>query len=944
MTCPREGWGLVAARGSARMAAPPLLLADPQSSSLVVVADLVISVHRFSAAAAAFVASHHFSVAESVNEPNAKPIAAAAVIDGATGLRSLCAAFRAPAADGGARYVFGLVDVRAHTFICLARRTIDHARAPALQHTLADGPVLCVSAVGMLVVLQPDDADDEHAPDDDRANGTGESSSALLTVQLPMAGMQPTLLCTYSGDEDEEEGASALLLLVGAGGTATPSSSLASATSQATRQLATCPLHSRSSTDATAATTPLGMRAPALAASAASITCAEAQWAVPGGGGAAGLLGNAPTDGAWDSGVCPVLRVWAGMHDGRVLCFGMAGEEAPLCSISLPEAHMPLRAIALPLQHGGDASIIAVLCEAPAAAPPGPTSTAARKRLLLLNPLGETQRALDDVDGFLCHELLGCSIPQIFARRAAFTITGAAAPALSGYTLVGLSATFADVPASTEAPPVQSSRASRAHDAAVARRRQLGRVAAALTDRLRLGQAEVQRTRRLTDERRLLTAYAEQLLLAEAERASVHRSTVSGMHAAAADAAAANAAAADATAAGSRLEERWRAAAQLAPLQRVASRRRQPAPPAQTAVAQRGSKPLSLAPLRVSILGHGMRQGYWLLRLGVHNGGTRPAEWVSGALAHPSMSVHSHADGLRHLEAGASSSITMAVALPALLRPGVTDIDTLLIWHAPCSRARDTDADEATGDVAVDWRWQRCIGPRVRVDGGALFERALRSLAPAAPPTLVLPASLTRSVALVIEAPAGSLSLLELPRMLAGMLGLRPSDGDKGGSVESSGAALMRLPPHAAQLVTLRSPVGCGVADGCGVSTTLEARVGATGRCAELVLSASGAAHASVLAAAIRTVRSGLPSGTRLEVSAAGGSVLDCLRKASLAMQAELAGAASACEAFREAHAVAAAPEAAVAAALTFANEVGALQSATDAQMSVLHRLAMSTP
>ena len=128
------------------------------------------------------------------------------------------------------------------------------------------------------------------------------------------------------------------------------------------------------------------------------------------------------------------------------------------------------------------------------------------------------------------------------------------------------------------------------------------------------------------------------------------------------------------------------------------------------------------------------------------------------------------------------------------------------------------------------------------------------------------------------------------------------------------------------------------------MSTALEARVGATGRCAELVLSASGAAHASVLAAAVRTVRSGLPSGTRLEVSAAGVGVLDCLRKASLAMQAELAGAASACEAFREAHARAAAPEAAVAAALTFANEVGALQSATDAQMSVLHRLTMSTP
>ena len=45
--------------------------------------------------------------------------------------------------------------------------------------------------------------------------------------------------------------------------------------------------------------------------------------------------------------------------------------------------------------------------------------------------------------------------------------------------------------------------------------------------------------------------------------------------------------------------------------------------------------------------------------------------------------------------------------------------------------------------------------------------------------------------------------------------------------------------------------------DGGGGTTLLEVRIGGTGRCAELILTASGSAHDAVLASAVSALRAG---------------------------------------------------------------------------------------
>ena len=141
---------------------------------------------------------------------------------------------------------------------------------------------------------------------------------------------------------------------------------------------------------------------------------------------------------------------------------------------------------------------------------------AASRQLLLLNSLGEPQRTVNDVDSFFCHDLLGCGYPQILARRAAFRLDGDNTP--RGYTLIGLSATFADVAAEASAPPPPPTiAAQKAHDGAVARRKQLLGVASALKERLSSGDAAVVRASREAFERGLLTGHVERLLLAEAD-------------------------------------------------------------------------------------------------------------------------------------------------------------------------------------------------------------------------------------------------------------------------------------------------------------------------------------------------------------------------------------------------------------------------------------------
>ena len=62
----------------------------------------------------------------------------------------------------------------------------------------------------------------------------------------------------------------------------------------------------------------------------------------------------------------------------------------------------------------------------------------------------------------------------------------------------------------------------------------------------------------------------------------------------------------------------------------------------------------------------------------------------------------------------------------------------------------------------------------------------------------------------------------------------------------------LALPPHAARALVYRSAGAVG-GDG-GVGTALEVRMGGTGRCAELELTAKGGAHDAVLSAAVRVL------------------------------------------------------------------------------------------
>ena len=159
-------------------------------------------------------------------------------------------------------------------------------------------------------------------------------------------------------------------------------------------------------------------------------------------------------------------------------------------------------------------------------------------------------------------------------------------------------------------------------------------------------------------------------------------------------------------------------------------------------------------------------------------------------------------------------------------------------------------------------------------------------------------------MALCIEAPVGSRVLLEMPQTLLAVLGLRPVDpelifgvaggrggggggggggeggeGDGGGEGGEgggwgdlmelrgvSGARASRMDalqlmatPIELRKVIYRSSGGAApcMGDGGGAGTVLEAKLGSAGRCAELVLSASGPSHDAVLAAAVGAMRAG---------------------------------------------------------------------------------------
>ena len=179
-------------------------------------------------------------------------------------------------------------------------------------------------------------------------------------------------------------------------------------------------------------------RAPALATvSGGSITCVTPQRVL----GTSGAVHRSPR---------MLTRIWVGMSDCSVHCCGCDGEVSPLVSLSTPR--MPQRVEPLPMQHGSDAAVLAVLCDAPT-------------QLLLISTLGEILRTFDAASTWLCDDFLGVGFSfggspsfEVGARSPLWaaeawvsattttTTTTSAAIGTStprGYTLAGLSSTFA---------------------------------------------------------------------------------------------------------------------------------------------------------------------------------------------------------------------------------------------------------------------------------------------------------------------------------------------------------------------------------------------------------------------------------------------------------------------------------------------------------------------
>ena len=151
-----------------------------------------VSVHRSEAAAGGthdFAHSYGFSIAEALPS-NAVPVAAAAVLDVATGLRVLCVAFRACTPDRGMHYALGMLDLEARQFVCVARCTLDLA-LPATQHMLADGPLLCVTTPAALTLVRPRGLVGDDGAAEDDGDGDGACAADVLSVRLPCAGVRP---------------------------------------------------------------------------------------------------------------------------------------------------------------------------------------------------------------------------------------------------------------------------------------------------------------------------------------------------------------------------------------------------------------------------------------------------------------------------------------------------------------------------------------------------------------------------------------------------------------------------------------------------------------------------------------------------------------------------------------------------------------------------------
>lgn len=627
-----------------------------------------------------------------------------------------------------------------------------------------------------------------------------------------------------------------------------------------------------------------------------------------------------------------LTHLWLGTSACEVHCCGSNRDLVPVCSV--PTLRPPLRIEPLSLMHSSESgsAILAILCAGQS------TSDGATHQVLLISTLGETLRSFGDVEGWRASDFLGLGYPQLLLLRPSLaydpgTVMGKSA--LTGYVMAGLSSTFKTADASPVADAAVTSGGSgtgattATHRAAVVRRRQLLGVASALSDRLSLGYEAIARAKSEASERALLTAHAQRLLIAQADATSQRAATSyeeRGRH----PSTPATAAAVTSPNVDGSLLVQWQSTVHLAPVLPLSG-----VPPAPVVAPPAPRVPTaaspSLAEPRVLRLAHHFRHGFWILGVTVCNHGQRDCAALSSCVVHPQLALHARSSVSSMLAPAEVCTLTVAVPMAAVVGDRALELDLLLTWRAPCETGasvtlpKDVAAagqQTAGGEI---WCWHRRIATCVRVDSGRLFESTQVAGAGRSAP-LSLPPSLSRCVALVLEAPAGSRTLLELPQTLAGTLGLHPVHNEAG----ALGTTMAGAPRGATQA---SAPTLYRTAHGsCGGSwSVLEARVWGVGRCVEITLGATGEANDAVLCGAVGALRAALPSATRIDLSAASAPILDSWRRACLTMQAELMGTTKAFEDFLKA------PDRTAAAQLPAA--IAGLQSATDARMSVLHAI-----
>ena len=249
------------------------------------------------------------------------------------------------------------------------------------------------------------------------------------------------------------------------------------------------------------------------------------------------------------------------------------------------------------------------------------------------------------------------------------------------------------------------------------------------------------------------------------------------------------------------------------------------------------------------------------------------------------------------------------------------------------------------------------------------------------------------------------MAMHELPSLIQSLLNLLPvTDADEAISSHALTHAAPQQSRRPSNVLTFRSGATTALGDGDGVPTLLEVRaqmhpdldldpglrvsaaptvttpvgvcinprlslilililslavaqvnLSCVGRCAEIQLIASGGARAAAIYGAVGALRSGLADDVKLEVSFASEAVLGLLRRASLALQAELSGAARVCDLYfgvpsrttghasngQDVQAQSQPPSAVADAQLTseLVAHLANLQSITDTHMSYLHEL-----